>query len=119
MEGYTVSEYLGTVHGEAVVGANLVSDFTAGVRDIVGGRSDSYQKPLGRAREEATLDLEAEAEEMGADAVVVVNFDYEEIRGTMLWVNVTGLRSRSSSRDRVHRTATISFDSVESVSTRP
>lgn len=90
LEGRNVSEYFGPVHGEAVIGANIVSDFTAGVRDIVGGRSGGYQKALAKARDEATLDLEAEAEEMGADAIVGVRFDYEELRGTMLWVNVTG-----------------------------
>lgn len=90
VEGHEISEYLGPVHGEAVIGANIVSDFTAGVRDIVGGRSGGYQKALSKAREEAMLDFEAEAEEKGADAIVGVTFDYEELRGSMLWVNVSG-----------------------------
>lgn len=86
IEGKKISEYLGPVHGEAIIGANIVKDFTAGVRDIVGGRSGGYQK----AREDALEDLYAEAEAHGADAVVSLSFDYEELRGTMIWVNVTG-----------------------------
>jgi uncharacterized protein YbjQ (UPF0145 family) len=90
IEGRTVTDYVGVVSGEAVVGANIVSDFAAGIRDVVGGRSGSYEKRIEAGREEALKDIRAEAEERGADAVVGASFDYEELREGMLWVNLSG-----------------------------
>jgi uncharacterized protein YbjQ (UPF0145 family) len=90
IEGETVTEYRGVVSGEAVIGANALSDIAAGIRDVVGGRSGSYEKKIEIGREEAMSDLRAEADELRADAVVGVAFDYEEMAEGMLWVNVTG-----------------------------
>lgn len=90
MDGREVTEYLGVVSGEAVVGANVVSDIAAGIRDVVGGRSGSYEKKIATGREEAIKDIRAEAEELGADAVVGASFDYEEMAEGMLWVNLSG-----------------------------
>ena len=90
LEGREVVEYRGVVSGEAIIGANIVSDIASGIRDIVGGRSGSYEKKIATGREEAVADLRAEAEELGADAVVSASFDYEEMGEGMLWVNVSG-----------------------------
>ncbi|MFC4552786.1 MULTISPECIES: YbjQ family protein [Halorussus] len=90
LDGREVTEYLGVVSGEAVVGANVVSDIAAGIRDVVGGRSGSYEKKIETGRTEALEDLRAEAEDLGADAVVGASFDYEELAEGMLWVNISG-----------------------------
>ncbi|WP_128476841.1 YbjQ family protein [Halorussus pelagicus] len=97
LDGREVSEYLGVVSGEAVIGANVVSDIAAGIRDVVGGRSDSYEKKIETGREEAIKDLRADAEELGADAVVGASFDYEEMAEGMLWVNLSGTAVRTRS----------------------
>lgn len=97
LEGYTVSEYLGVVSGEAVIGANVVSDIAAGIRDVVGGRSGSYEKKIETGRREAISDLEAEAAELGADAVIGASFDYEEMAEGMLWVNLSGTAVKTRS----------------------
>ena len=83
------------VSGEAVIGANVVSDIAAGIRDVVGGRSGSYEKKIETGRTEAIADLRAEAEELGADAVVGASFDYEEMAEGMLWVNLSGTAVRT------------------------
>ena len=90
LEGRRITEYLGVVSGEAVVGANVVSDIFAGIRDVVGGRSGSYEKKIRNARREAIKDVQKEAEDLGADAVIGASFDYEEMAEGMLWVNVSG-----------------------------
>jgi uncharacterized protein YbjQ (UPF0145 family) len=90
LDGREVTEYLGVVSGEAVIGANVVSDIAAGIRDVVGGRSASYEKKIEQGRTEAIDDLRAEAEDLGADAVVGATFDYEEMAEGMLWVNLSG-----------------------------
>ena len=90
LDGRDVTEYLGVVSGEAVIGANVVSDFAAGIRDIVGGRSGSYEKKIEAGREEAVKDITAEASDLGADAVVGAALDYEEMAEGMLWVNISG-----------------------------
>jgi uncharacterized protein YbjQ (UPF0145 family) len=90
LDGREVTEYLGVVSGEAVIGANVVSDLAAGIRDVVGGRSGSYEKKIETGRKEAIADLQAEAEERGADAIVGASFDYEEMGEGMLWVNLSG-----------------------------
>ncbi|WP_254765713.1 YbjQ family protein [Salinilacihabitans rarus] len=90
LDGYEVVEYLGVVSGEAIIGANVVSDIAAGIRDVVGGRSGSYEKKVEAGREEAIADLRAEAADLGADAVVGATFDYEEMAEGMLWVNLSG-----------------------------
>ncbi|MFC4448332.1 YbjQ family protein [Halorussus aquaticus] len=90
LDGREVTEYLDVVSGEAIIGANVVSDIAAGIRDVVGGRSESYEKKVEKGRTEAIEDLRAEAEERGADAVVGATFDYEEMGEGMLWVNLSG-----------------------------
>jgi len=83
---------IGVVAGEAVLGANMFRDMFAGIRDIVGGRSGSYEKELRRARETAFADLEATAAELGAHAVVGVDIDYEVLGESngMLMFSVSG-----------------------------
>lgn len=95
IDGERVTEYLGVISGEAVIGANVLSDLAAGIRDVVGGRSASYEKKIEIGREEALEDLRAEADELGADAVVGVAFDYEEMAEGMLWVNISGTAVRT------------------------
>jgi uncharacterized protein YbjQ (UPF0145 family) len=94
IDGRPVSEYVGVVTGEAVLGANVFRDLFAGLRDITGGRSAGYERSLREARETATEEMVAEAEQMGADAVIGVNVDYESIQvgqgGSMLMVSASG-----------------------------
>ena len=92
LEGRPITEYLGIVTGEAIIGANILKDFMAGIRDIVGGRSAAYEKALRSAREEALREMANEAMARNADAVVGVDLDYE-VLGTgngMLMVSVSG-----------------------------
>jgi len=92
VEGRPVRTYLGVVTGEVIVGANIFSDIFASVRDIVGGRSGAYENALRSAREQALAEVQAEARDLGADAVVGVDFDYEVLgkTGSMLMVSVSG-----------------------------
>jgi uncharacterized protein YbjQ (UPF0145 family) len=90
LDGHEVTEYLGVVSGEAVIGANVVSDIAAGIRDVVGGRSASYEKKIEQGRTEAISDIRATAADLDADAVVGATFDYEEMAEGMLWVNLSG-----------------------------
>lgn len=92
IEGKRITGYLGIVTGEAVMGANIVKDFFAGIRDVVGGRSGGYEKELRKARDLAFEALEASAASLGADAVVSVDIDYEVLgeRNGMLMVSVSG-----------------------------
>jgi len=92
LEGRRVRAYLGVVAGEAVVGANIFRDLFAGIRDIVGGRSGAYEKELRHARETAFEELRAAARELGADAVVGVDIDYEVLgkENGMLMVSASG-----------------------------
>lgn len=92
VEGHAIREYKGVVTGEAILGAHLFRDLFAGIRDIVGGRSGSYEKSLREAREIALRELEDEAQKRGANAVVGVDLDYEVIgeQGSMLMVSASG-----------------------------
>ena len=92
IEGKTIREYRGIVTGEAILGANLFRDLMAAVRDIVGGRSAAYEKELGEARRVAFEELQAEAQRLGANAVVGIDLDYEVVgqSGSMLMVSVSG-----------------------------
>lgn len=92
VDGRPVSDYLGVVTGEAIIGANIVRDFLAGVRDIVGGRSGSYEEALRTAREEALREMSEEATGRGADAIVGVDIDYEVLgkNNGMLMVSASG-----------------------------
>ena len=80
LDGRPVSEYVGVVTGEAVLGANVFRDLFAGLRDIVGGRSAGYESSLRQARETAIGEMVAEADQMGAEAVIGVDVDYESIQ---------------------------------------
>ena len=96
LEGRSIREYQGIVTGEAIIGANIVKDFLAGIRDIVGGRAGAYEQALRSAREEALREMAREANERGADAVVGVDLDYE-VLGTgngMLMVSASGTAVR-------------------------
>ncbi len=92
IEGKTIREYRGIVTGEAILGANLFRDLMATVRDIVGGRSAAYEKELREARRVAFEELQAEAQRIGANAVVGIDLDYEVVgqNGSMLMVSVSG-----------------------------
>jgi uncharacterized protein YbjQ (UPF0145 family) len=92
VDGRPISRYLGIVTGEAIIGANIFRDIFAGVRDIVGGRSGTYEKALGEAREVAMAEMQARAQELGANAVVGIDLDYEVLgqNNGMLMVAVSG-----------------------------
>ncbi|HAU22183.1 MAG TPA: hypothetical protein DCS24_06245 [Erythrobacter sp.] len=92
IEGRPIQEYLGIVTGEVIVGANLFRDLFANIRDIVGGRSGSYERILAEAREQAIQELQAECATRGGNAVVGVDLDYEVIgdTGSMLMVSASG-----------------------------
>ena len=94
LDGHRVTKYLGLVSGEAILGANVFRDFFASIRDIVGGRSGSYERVLRDARETALSELQGEAARLGANAIVGVDIDYETISpgssGSMLMVSASG-----------------------------
>ena len=92
IEGKRITQYLGVVTGEAIMGANLFKDLFAGIRDIVGGRSGAYEKELRKAREVAFEEIEQAARNLGANAVVAVDIDYEvlSVKSGMLMVSVSG-----------------------------
>ena len=96
IEGRPVRDYLGIVTGEAILGANIFKDLFAGIRDIVGGRSGAYEEELRKARTIALEDLAAAASQLGADAVVGVDLDYETVGqgGSMLMVTASGTAVR-------------------------
>lgn len=96
IEGRPIAEYLGVVTGEVIVGANLFRDLLANIRDIVGGRSGSYERILAEAREQAIQELQAECGARGGNAVVGIDLDYETIgdTGSMLMVSASGTAVR-------------------------
>ena len=92
IEGRTIIEYKGVVFGEVIVGVNFIKDFAASLRDIFGGRSNSYEKELIKARETALSELQMRARSLGADAVVGIDIDYEVLgqNGGMMMVTASG-----------------------------
>ena len=95
--GREVSEICGVITGEAILGVNIFRDLFAGIRDIIGGRSGSYQKALREARDHAMNDMIEEAQNLGADAIIAIDIDYESIdtqKGAMLMVSVSGTAVR-------------------------
>lgn len=92
IEGKAIRHYHGIVTGEAIVGANIFRDFFAGIRDIVGGRSAAYEKELQKARQIALEEMEYAAQDLGGNAVVGVDLDYEVVGqgGSMLMVTASG-----------------------------
>jgi uncharacterized protein YbjQ (UPF0145 family) len=91
-EGKRVTKYLGIVAGEAILGANLFKDLFAGIRDLVGGRSATYEKELQRARDIALEELRQRAQDLGANAVIGIDIDYEIMgkENGMLMVSASG-----------------------------
>ena len=92
IEGRQVNKYFGVVTGEAILGANIFKDIFAGIRDIVGGRSASYERELQEARRLAFTEMEEKARRVGANAIIGIDIDYETIgaNGSMLMVSVSG-----------------------------
>ena len=92
IDGKRITRYCGIVTGEAILGANLFKDLFAGIRDLVGGRSATYERELQRAREIALQEIQQRAEEVGANAVVGVDLDYEILgqKNGMLMVSASG-----------------------------
>ncbi|MCD6249512.1 MAG: heavy metal-binding domain-containing protein [candidate division Zixibacteria bacterium] len=93
IEGKQIVEYHGLVSGEAILGANFVKDFFASIRDIVGGRSQAYEKELQKAKDIAIGEMEEKALEVGANTIVGIDLDYETIgmgSGNMLMVSASG-----------------------------
>ena len=92
VEGKSITKYCGVVAGEANLGANLIKDLFASVRDLVGGRSETYERELQKARALALQELEDRARDLGANAVVGIDLDYEVIgqSGSMLMVSASG-----------------------------
>ena len=92
IEGRHIPEYKGVVTGETIIGANVLKDFMAGLRDFFGGRSGTYEKVLREAKDTALREMEDRAMELGANAIVGVDLDYEAIgqNGSMLMVMCSG-----------------------------
>jgi len=96
LQGREIDAYLGIVFGDAISGVNLVKDFMAGIRDLVGGRSETYERELGNARDAAMRALTAQAEALGADAIIGIDLDYEVLGSNngMLMVSASGTAVR-------------------------
>jgi uncharacterized protein YbjQ (UPF0145 family) len=94
VEGRPVSEYLGIVTGEAIMGANIMRDLFATITDIVGGRSGAYEAKLKEARDVAFGEMSNNAARLGANAIVGIDIDYEVVREGMLMVAVSGTAVR-------------------------
>jgi uncharacterized protein YbjQ (UPF0145 family) len=91
IEGQHVTQYLGLVTGETIIGANSVRDFMASITDIIGGRSTAYEESLKEAKRIAMEEMIAEAEGLGANAILSVDIDYETVgQGSMLMVSMSG-----------------------------
>ena len=92
IEGRTIREYKGVVTGETIIGANMFKDLFAGIRDIVGGRSGSYEKVLREAKDTSLQEMMDRARALGANAIVGIDIDYETIgsNGSMLMVATSG-----------------------------
>ena len=105
LQDRAVTHYHGVVCGEAILGANIIKDFFANIRDVVGGRSAAYEEELRKARDIAFRELEKEAEARGANAVLGVDIDYETVgaSGSMLMVSVSGtaVSVRGASTQRI------------------
>ncbi|MBC8204241.1 heavy metal-binding domain-containing protein [bacterium] len=97
LEGKKIVEYFGIVSGEAIIGANIFKDFLAGIRDIVGGRSATYERELRKAKMMALEEIQIAAQELGGNTVVGVDLDYETINTgstNMLMVTASGTEVR-------------------------
>ena len=92
IEGKRITRYYGIVSGETIVGANIFRDFFASIRDVIGGRSNSYEEVLRKAKNSALREMEEQAMRMGANAVIGVDLDFETVgqNGSMLMVTASG-----------------------------
>jgi len=90
IQGREIDQYFGLVSGETIIGANIVKDFFAGITDIVGGRSGSYERVLKEAKEAALKEMSAQDLAMGANAVIGIDLDYETVGSSMLMVTAAG-----------------------------
>ncbi len=92
IEGRPIQQYIGIVTSETIIGANIFKDLFAGIRDIVGGRSGTYERVIEEARQSALAELQQKAQAMGANAVVGIDLDFETVGsgGSMLMVVATG-----------------------------
>ena len=92
LQGYKIKEYKGLVTGETIIGANFVKDFLASIRDVVGGRSGSYEKVLQKAKDTSLEEMQDRAKKLGANAVIGIDLDYETIgeSNSMLMVSASG-----------------------------
>ena len=92
LEGYKIEKYLGVVTGETIIGANMFKDLFASVRDLVGGRSGAYEKVLAKAKNIAMQEMEDRAQELGANAILAIDLDYETVgqNSSMLMVSSSG-----------------------------
>lgn len=92
IEGKRITRYYGIVSGETIIGANIFRDFFASIRDVIGGRSNSYEEVLRKAKDSALREMEEQAMRMGANAVIGVDLDYETVgqNGSMLMVTASG-----------------------------
>lgn len=90
IEGKKITVYHGIVTGETIIGANIVRDLFASIRDIVGGRSQAYEEVLREAKDTALQEMTQHATKLGANAVIGIDLDYETIGGSMLMVTASG-----------------------------
>lgn len=92
IEGHPIREYKGVVTGETIIGANFIKDFFAGIRDVIGGRNGSYEKVLREAKDTSMSEMMERAQQLGANAIVGIDLDYETIGegNSMLMVSVSG-----------------------------
>ncbi len=92
IEGQAIKKYIGVITAETIIGANIFKDLFAGIRDIVGGRSGTYERVIEEARQSALAELEQKAMNVGANAVVGIDLDFETVgnNGSMLMVVATG-----------------------------
>ena len=92
VEGRPVEDYLGIVMGEAIIGANIIKDLFAAIRDVVGGRAGAYEEALRSARQDALREMATHAADLGANALIGVDIDYEVLgrAGSMLMVTCAG-----------------------------
>ncbi|HEV2108080.1 MAG TPA: heavy metal-binding domain-containing protein [Thermomicrobiales bacterium] len=96
LDGRPISQYLGIVSGEAIMGANIFRDVFAGVRDVIGGRSGAYEKELRKAKDIAIEEMTEQATALGANAIIGIDLDYETLgaNGGMLMVTASGTAVR-------------------------
>jgi uncharacterized protein YbjQ (UPF0145 family) len=90
LQGRSISEYLGIVVGESIIATSMLRDIKAGLRDIVGGRSGAYEEKMREARDVAIKEMQDQAEQLGANAVVGVDIDYETVGNGMMMVSASG-----------------------------